>query len=36
MRKLLNQTELVNRKVPSDIIYTRNNMLHLDPGLFQY
>ena len=25
----------MNRKVPSDIIYTRNNLLHLDPGLFQ-
>ena len=33
-----NETESVNRKVPSDIIYmyTRNNLLHLDPGLFQY
>ena len=38
MYNLLDLTESVsvNRKVPSGIIYTRNNLLHLDPGLFQY
>ena len=36
MQNLLSQTESVNRKVPSGIIYTHNNLLHLDPGLFQY
>ena len=36
MYNLLNLMGSVNRKVPSDIIYTRNNLLHLDPGLFQY
>ena len=36
MYNLLNLTESVNRKVPSDIIYTRNNLVHLYPGLFQY
>ena len=33
---LRNLTESVNRKVSNDIIYTRNNLLHLDPGLFHY
>ena len=36
MYNILNQTESVNRKVSSGIIYTRNNLLHLDPGLFLY
>ena len=36
MYNLLSLTESVNRKVRSGIIYTRNNLLHLDPGLFQY
>ena len=34
MYKLLNQMELVNWKVPSGIIYTHDNLLHLDTGLF--
>ena len=36
MYNLLNESVLVNRKVPSDIIYIRNNLLQLDSGLFQY
>ena len=32
MYNLLSQMELVNRKVLSGMIYTRNNLLHLDPG----
>ena len=36
MYNLLNLTESVNRKVQSGIIDTCNNLLHLDPGLFQY
>ena len=36
MYNLHYQTESVNQKVPSGIIYSRNNLLHLDPGLFQY
>ena len=36
MYNLISLTESVNRKVPSGFIYTRNNLLHLDPGLFQY
>ena len=35
MHNLLNQTESVNRKVPNGIIYTRKNLFHLEPGLFQ-
>ena len=33
---LQDQSISLKRKVPSDIIYTRNNLFHLDPGLFQY
>ena len=36
MYNLLNQTELVNQKPLSGFIYTRNNLLYIDPGLFQY
>ena len=36
MYNLLNLTELVNLEVPSGLIYICNNLLHLDPGLFQY
>ena len=36
MYNLLNLMESANWKVPSGIIYTRNNLLHLDPGLFRY
>ena len=32
----LQETESVNRNVPSGIIYTCNNLLYLNPGLFQY
>ena len=34
MHNLIEQS--VNRKVPSGIIHTHNNLLHLDPGLFHY